>query len=133
MAIARRVSFNSQNQPTRGSGERYERTTGYRHRQFQCQIRTVCKRPSQETWRIPLTRSLLKLPYPQVAKLPVGAISSVVPAAEQHLRSLLSDEEVISISEICQNLLTGMDRTMGADRVADAVPALDLHGKGRTR
>lgn len=60
------------------------------------------------------------------------AISSVVPAAEQHLRSLLSNRDVISIGEICQNLLTGMDRSMGADRVADAVAAWMLHGKGRT-
>ena len=74
-----------------------------------------------ETWRHPTDQVTAQAaPILKSQSCPV-AISSVVPAAEQHLRSLLSDREVISISEICQNLLTGMDRTMGADRVADAV------------
>ena len=85
-----------------------------------------------ETWRHPTDQVTAQAaPILKSQSCPV-AISSVVPAAEQHLRSLLSDREVISISEICQNLLTGMDRTMGADRVADAVAAWMLHGKGRT-
>lgn len=59
------------------------------------------------------------------------AISSVVPPAEETLRSLLSNHEMISISAAEQTVLTGMALTMGADRVADAVAAWKIHGKGR--
>jgi len=62
------------------------------------------------------------------------AISSVVPVADQHLKELLaaSGREVISVSAASQKLLTGMAEEMGADRVADAVAAWHLYGKGRT-
>lgn len=62
------------------------------------------------------------------------AISSVVPVAEQHLKEMLaaSGREVISVSAASQKLLTGMAEEMGADRVADAVAAWHLYGKGRT-
>lgn len=59
------------------------------------------------------------------------AMSSVVPAAEKTLRSLLSNHEVISVSAAEQTVLTGMAPTMGADRVADAVAAWKIYGKGR--
>ena len=58
------------------------------------------------------------------------AISSVVPAAEETLRPLLSTHEVITISAAEQTFLTGMALTMGADRVADAVAAWKSYGKG---
>ncbi|MCC7531468.1 MAG: type III pantothenate kinase [Candidatus Melainabacteria bacterium] len=60
------------------------------------------------------------------------AISSVVPQAELELKALLAKREVISVNAVTQKLLTGMDETMGADRVADAVAAWHLYGKGRT-
>lgn len=62
------------------------------------------------------------------------AISSVVPVADQHLKEVLaaSGREVISVSAASQKLLTGMAEEMGADRVADAVAAWHLYGKGRT-
>lgn len=62
------------------------------------------------------------------------AISSVVPVADQHLKEVLaaSGREVISVSAASQKLLTGMADEMGADRVADAVAAWHLYGKGRT-
>jgi pantothenate kinase type III len=60
------------------------------------------------------------------------AISSVVPQAEQVLKALLAKREVISVSAVMQKLLTGMAEEMGADRVADAVAAWHLYGKGRT-
>ncbi|MDP3507184.1 MAG: type III pantothenate kinase [Candidatus Melainabacteria bacterium] len=59
------------------------------------------------------------------------ALSSVVPAAEETLRPLLSNHEIITIGAAEQTFLTGMALTMGADRVADAVAAWKIHGKGR--
>lgn len=59
------------------------------------------------------------------------AVSSVVPAAEATLRQLLQSHEVTFISASKQPFLTGMAAAMGADRVADAVAAWKISGKGR--
>ncbi|HEY9787630.1 MAG TPA: type III pantothenate kinase [Candidatus Obscuribacterales bacterium] len=59
------------------------------------------------------------------------AISSVVPEAEAHLRELLSGRKIVEINALSQTMLSGMDETMGADRVADAVAAWKIHGKGK--
>jgi len=87
-----------------------------------------------ETWRHP-TAEVKESASAILGKTscPV-AISSVVPAAEQELKAVLagSGRDVISVSAVTQKLLTGMDESMGADRVADAVAAWHLYGKGRT-
>lgn len=87
-----------------------------------------------ETWRHP-TAQVRESASAILAETSCSvAISSVVPIAEQHLKTVLSESgrEVISVSAASQKLLTGMAKEMGADRVADAVAAWHLHGKGRT-
>ncbi|MBS1991304.1 MAG: type III pantothenate kinase [Cyanobacteria bacterium SZAS LIN-3] len=58
------------------------------------------------------------------------ALSSVVPAASEILSALLTGRKVIVVSAAQQDVLSGMDQSMGADRVADAVAAWKLHGRG---
>lgn len=56
------------------------------------------------------------------------AYASVAPAAEARLLTLLAKRTVISVSALNQDCLSGMDETMGADRVADAVAAWKIYG-----
>ena len=87
-----------------------------------------------DTWRHPTAQVKESAAVILAKTTCTVAISSVVPAAEQHLKQVLSatSRKVISVSAVTQKLLTGMDETMGADRVADAVAAWHLYGKGRT-
>ena len=58
------------------------------------------------------------------------AYASVAPPVEARLLPLLAKREVIAVSASVQDYLTGMDQTMGADRVADAVAAWKIYGNG---
>lgn len=85
-----------------------------------------------ENWRHPTARVFESAPEILSKTTCPVAISCVVPRAEQQLRTLLSGREVTSVGAIAQRLLTGMAEEMGADRVADAVAAWQIYGKGRT-
>jgi type III pantothenate kinase len=59
------------------------------------------------------------------------AYASVAPAAEATLLPLLGERTIIVVNATVQNWLTGMDPTMGSDRVADSVAAWKIYGNGR--
>lgn len=59
------------------------------------------------------------------------AIASVVPRASAELTEILVGREVISVRPEEQKMLTGVDQTMGADRLCDALAAWKIYGKGK--
>lgn len=61
------------------------------------------------------------------------ALASVAPSATEIIERLCATLErpLLKIRASSQSILSGMNDTMGADRVADAVAAWKLHGKGK--
>mgnify|MGYP003384620461 CR=1 FL=1 len=59
------------------------------------------------------------------------ALCSVVPAASAVIRQVAAGRQIIEVTAALQDILKGMPDQMGADRVAAAVAAWKIYGKGR--
>lgn len=59
------------------------------------------------------------------------ALSSVVPSATTHIKKFAGKRRLIEVTAATQTMLTNMPAEMGADRVAAAIAAWKIYGKGK--
>ncbi len=85
-----------------------------------------------KTWKHPSseTETLARSIIASVKNAPC-AMASVVPAAAMHIAEACRGRVLLEVNAGAQSVLSNMDSAMGADRVADAVAAYLLYGKGK--
>ncbi|MBY0359452.1 MAG: type III pantothenate kinase [Candidatus Obscuribacterales bacterium] len=85
----------------------------------------------EESWRHTLAEATAQVPATLAkSKAPI-ILSSVVPSITDVIKKSAGARQLLEISASSQPWLTGMDATMGGDRVADAVGAWKLYGNGK--
>lgn len=84
-----------------------------------------------ETWRHATAKAAESVADVLAKSSAPIVLSSVVPTAGQIVKDKAGKRQLIEISSSSQSFLTGMDDTMGGDRVADAVAAWKLYAESK--
>lgn len=81
-----------------------------------------------DSWRHPSSEAATQAEEALAKSTAPIVLSSVVPTVSAIIKAKAGKRQLIELSAASQSLLTGMDETMGSDRVAEAVAAWSLYG-----